>query len=95
LTKSNHEGFCTYTFDAKYAAYIKGKTKIRTNKDHKNTSLNTRRVFDVPASIKFEVTAAIGAKTKKTLPPELSVDDIAQQESNSRLEDNQGESSPQ
>lgn len=37
----------------------------------------------------------LGAKTKKTLPPELSVDDIAQQESNSRLEDNQGESSPQ
>ena len=30
----------------------------------------------------------LGAKTKKTLPPELSVDDIAQQESNSRLEDN-------
>ncbi len=37
----------------------------------------------------------LGAKTKKTLPPNLSVDDIAQQESNSRLEDNQGESSPQ
>ncbi|MDG1486422.1 MAG: DNA recombination protein RmuC [Porticoccaceae bacterium] len=30
----------------------------------------------------------LGAKTKKTLPPELSVDDVAQQESNSRLEDN-------
>jgi len=37
----------------------------------------------------------LGAKTKKTLPPNLSVDDIAQQDSNSRLEDNQGESSPQ
>jgi DNA recombination protein RmuC len=35
----------------------------------------------------------LGAKTKKTLPPDLSVDDLAQQESNSRLEDNQGESS--
>ena len=37
----------------------------------------------------------LGAKTKKTLPPDLSVDDIAPQESNSRLEDNQGESSSQ
>jgi DNA recombination protein RmuC len=35
----------------------------------------------------------LGAKTKKTLPPDLSVDDLAQQESNSRLEDNKGESS--
>jgi DNA recombination protein RmuC len=37
----------------------------------------------------------LGAKTKKTLPPDLSVDDITPQESNSRLEDNQGESSSQ
>ena len=37
----------------------------------------------------------LGAKTKKTLPADLSVDDIAPQESNSRLEDNQGESSSQ
>ena len=35
----------------------------------------------------------LGAKTKKTLPQDLSVDDIAQQESSTRLEDNQGESS--
>lgn len=35
----------------------------------------------------------LGAKTKKTLPPDLSVDDIAQQESSVRLEDNQGGSS--
>ncbi len=37
----------------------------------------------------------LGAKTKKTLPPDLSVDDITPQESNSRLGDNQGESSSQ
>ncbi|MGB2260677.1 MAG: DNA recombination protein RmuC, partial [Porticoccaceae bacterium] len=37
----------------------------------------------------------LGAKTKKTLPPDLSVDDIAQQESSVRLEDNQGGSSPE
>lgn len=37
----------------------------------------------------------LGAKTKKTLPPDLSVDDIAQQESSIRLEDNQGGSSPE